>query len=190
MDKSLKKIIGQVDEKFEEVFFSLHNAVIKKIISYKKEKKLEILIYLENFVDFDEIVECEKYLKQKLCLEGVFLKVFYSEKLFDFGALKYVVEKTILASPMIGNVLKDCEFVLEEKKLKIYLKNKGAKLLLRFNADKLVRDIIKELFNLNITIEFFENDEKKEIKNNLKIKKEFVENLKEVEKDFLDEEKK
>ncbi len=196
MDISLKTLIGQVDEKFEEMFFSLHNAIVKKIVNNKEEKKLEILIYLESFVDFDEVKECEKYLKQKLCLKEVSLKVLYSEKLFGFDALKYVVEKAILLSPMIGNVLKECEFNLEEKKLKIYLKNKGAKFLLKFNADKLVRDIIKELFDLNIAVEFFENDEKKEIINTLETKKEeVIENLEEQKKNvevleqdvFLDE---
>ena len=196
MDISLKTLIGQVDKKFEEMFFSLHNAIVKKIVNHKEEKKLEILIYLESFVDFDEVKECEKYLKQKLCLKEVCLKVLYSEKLFGFDALKYVVEKAILLSPMIGNVLKECEFNLEEKKLKVYLKNKGAKFLLKFNADKLVRDIIKELFDLNIAVEFFENDEKKEIINTLETKKEeVIENLEEQKKNvevleqdvFLDE---
>ncbi len=160
----VKDIIVFFDEKFELKFSSFKEGKIEKVVYFEKEKKLEIFIRLKTLVEMEEFISFEKYLKKMFCLNVVCLKLSYSAELFNINSMQYVFNQVKLVSPVVGNVLKGCDVVLKQGKVIIFLKTKGAALLLKIKADLKIKKIIKEQFGLNVSVELVEPSEKENFK--------------------------
>lgn len=160
MEISLKQIGGLIGLNFEGNFKMLEDGKILKFKLFRKEKRLEILIFFQNFVDCDEISEFEEYFAKKLFLKKVILEVSYKKELFSVDCFKYILEKTKQISPLVGNVLQGSDVLLKEKEVEIFLKTKGADFLIKLKGDKIVEKIIKDWFDISCCVKLIEFEQK------------------------------
>lgn len=159
---------------------NLINAEIENINLFKKSKKIEIKLNTQEQVQIDEISNFEDYLKERFQIEKADIIIqnrekgawphFYKDIKNDWkDIVKYLSKKFPLCRAILGT----SNIELEENKIIVSLKTKGADFLHSYEIDKDIGNIVSNLYGVRCKVEYRE-DLSKDI---IKEQEEYLENL-------------
>ncbi len=135
---------------------SLTLCQIISINLYKKTNKLELKLQAKEKIILKNLEEFEKYLKERFNIDYVAIKIEYEEKpnfsirdewenLINYMAKSYPISKAFLSESELeenGNIIQ------------IHLAVKGADILVARGIDKILENLISNIYNQNKKIEF------------------------------------
>lgn len=155
MDKTIKEIFRDYDSNS----FSLNAGKIKSINLFKKTNKLELVIISEEFIKIEDIYSFEQYLKKRFNIFEVNVKIEYTHKI-DVDIEKewnliicYMAHK----HPLSKAFLKNSTIQIEDGIITINMAMKGKMVLEAKGFDKILSDIIENIYGLKYKINFVEN---------------------------------
>ena len=161
--------------------FALADGLIQNINLYKKTGKLEIYLLTDSSISMCEILNFEKYIKNRFPNIKVLefkntIKSTKEEKieflLNDWDNLvKYMQGKV----PLIKAFMKDSEVVLEDNVLVVNLCVKGKELLIKEKFDTRIAGFIKNIYDVSLSLEFRETDCQKTEKEFKELKAKMIE---------------
>lgn len=173
--KKVKEIFNDYEEESE-----ILDAKLKEINLYKKTNKLEVnLILGNNIINLKSLSKFEEYLKNRFNIDNVVIKVEYNcnkvniEEIWE-DLVIYLSNKY----HSIRKLLNNSTIRVENNTITVSLVVIGAEFLRVRNFDKMIEDIIKNLYGLRYKVNFIE-DITEEVFNmyceqNKKIEKELI----------------
>ncbi len=179
--KEAIKKMEQKPKKVGEIFSdyktnaNIKYAEVKGLNIIKKTNTLQVILYLDEYIEIKEIWYFENFLKERFKFQHIDLKIEYHEKVEKKEIQKewkniiaYMSHKYPLAKPML---LLKSELQVKENNLLIEMHIKGADFLKAKKTDKELQKTIKNLFGKEYTIEITEKisaNEMKEIQETIK----------------------
>ncbi len=160
-------------KKVEEIFSdyktnsNLKYAEIKSLNMIKKTNTLQVILYLDEYIEIKEIWYFENFLKQRFQLEHIDVTIQYHEKVEKKAVpeewkniIAYMSHKYPLAKPML---LLKSDVEVEENTIHIKMHIQGADFLKAKKTDQELQKTIKNLFGEEYIIDLTEDLSKKEI---------------------------
>lgn len=160
-------------KKVEEIFSdyktnsNLKYAEIRSLNMIKKTNTLQIILYLDEYIEIKEIWYFENFLKQRFQLEHIDVTIEYHEKVEKKAIpeewkniIAYMSHKYPLAKPML---LLKSDVEVEEKNIHIKMHIKGVDFLKAKKTDQELQKTIKNLFGDEYVIDITEDLSKEEI---------------------------
>ena len=148
---------------------NLLNSIIKNINIYKKTNKIILEIYTEEVIKLKELVDFEKYLKNRFAIEFVDTIIEYKEgiELPDIQSdwkiiAAYMANRHPITRPILSGSIAE----VDEGKLNVILSYKGADLMNSRGFDKELADLIKNLYGKTYVVKYIENINEEELKKN------------------------
>ena len=170
-----KTKIGEVFSDYQ-TSSNIKYATITALNVIKKEKKLQVIIYFDEYVEIKEIWYFEKFLKERFQFEQIDIKINYHDRVEKKSIkeewrniIAYMAHKYPLTKPML---LLKSDIEVNGKDILIKMHIKGADFL---RAKKTDQELAKVLFNL------FGEEYKIEIREELS--REEIDKIKETHKD-------
>ena len=143
-------------------------AEVKSLNVIKKTNTLQVVLYLDEYIEIKEIWYFENFLKQRFQFEQVDIKIEYHENVEQKPILEewkniiaYMSHKYPLAKPML---LLKSDIEVEDNIIKVKMHIKGADFLKAKKTDQELKKTIKNLFGKDYIIDITENLSEKEIK--------------------------
>ena len=162
--KTIKEIFA--DYKAET---NLLNCKINNIIIFKIKNKIVLEIYSEENIKLKELVDFEKYLKNRFSIEFVDTIIKYSENVI----LPNIEEEwKIIAAymanrhPIIRPILSGSVAEIKDNSMNVILSFKGAEMMNSRNMDRELEDIIKNLYGKTYKIKYIEKINEEEVRKN------------------------
>ncbi len=169
----MKKEVSEKAKKVEEIFSdyktnsNLKYAEIRSLNMIKKTNTLQIILYLDEYIEIKEIWYFENFLKQRFQLEHIDVTIEYHEKVEKKAIpeewkniIAYMSHKYPLAKPML---LLKSDVEVEEKNIHIKMHIKGVDFLKAKKTDQELQKTIKNLFGDEYVIDITEDLSKEEI---------------------------
>ncbi len=140
---------------FEGRNFSLVNkGEIKKIEVSKDRLNLKLLVNFNNLVDLADLQNCEKFLMKELNLKQVEICCMFDLPFFSFEAANFVLQKTKVLMPLIGEMLEGGEISVTGDDLNISLEKNITYSLKKLNAANKIKSLIKQFFGFDFNVNF------------------------------------
>ncbi len=162
----MQKVIKDVFQDYKKEN-NILNAYIQKMNLYKKSNKLEIEIKSENQLIIDELADFETYLSTRFSITTIESKITYPEMELkctidqDWNKIiKYIEAKF----PVTKAILKDSTFSIKENNIILNLKNKSSEFLHAYSVDRVLENLLFNLYGKRYKIEYNENVTEEEIK--------------------------
>ena len=157
----MSNIIKDVFKDYKEEN-SIINAKIENIDLFKKSKKLEIKLKVEQAVKISDISSFEDYLKNRFQIQQVIINIENEKRgakpLFTMQEdWEKIVEYLSKNFPLCKAILNESKLEIEENIVFIVLKTKSADFLHFHNIDKEIEHIILNLYGINCKVEYKEN---------------------------------
>ncbi len=155
MEKTIKEIFRDYDSNS----FSLNAGKIKSINLFKKTNKLELVIIAEDFIKIEDIYSFEQYLKKRFNIFEINVKIEYTKKIeVDIEKewnliICYMAHK----HPLSKAFLKNSTIQIENSTIIINMVMKGKMVLEAKGFDKIISQIIEDIYGLKYSIKFVEN---------------------------------
>ena len=155
-----KKKIGEIFSDYK-TSSNLKYAEITALNVIKKENKLEVDIYFDEYLDIKELWFFEKFLRERFQFSNIDIKIDYHESVKKKtikeewrNIIAYMAHKYPLTKPML--LLKSD---IEENQNNILIKMhiKGADFLRAKRTDKELKKVLKNLFQTDYNIELIED---------------------------------
>ena len=170
-----------------EVFTDFKNgqnildAEIENVNLYKKTGKLEVDLKLSCKISIDDIDNFEEYLKNQFKIGKVSFRINYASTKIENSLsndwesiLKYLSK----SFPLIKSFLTNSKIEQDKKTVNIILKTANSSFLHSYNIDKVLEDLILNLYNIRVKVEY-----KEELEKGYKEKqKKYLEDLGKIEK--------
>ncbi len=160
-------------KKVEEIFSdyktnsNLKYAEIRSLNVIKKTNTLQVILYLDEYIEIKEIWYFENFLKQRFQFEHIDINIEYHEKVEKKSIpeewkniIAYMSHKYPLAKPML---LLKSDVTVEEKTIHIKMHIQGADFLKAKKTDQELQKTIKNLFGEEYIIDLTEDLSKKEM---------------------------
>lgn len=160
-------------KKVEEIFSdyktnsNLKYAEVRSLNMIKKTNTLQVILYLDEYIEIKEIWYFENFLKQRFQLEHIDVTIQYHEKVEKKAIpeewkniIAYMSHKYPLAKPML---LLKSEVEVKENTIHIKMHIKGADFLKAKKTDQELQKTIKNLFGQEYVIDITEDLSKKEM---------------------------
>ncbi len=155
MEKTIKEIFKDYDSNS----FSLNAGKIKSINLFKKTNKLELVIIADEFIKIEDIYSFEQYLKKRFNIFEVTVKIEYTNQI-DVDIEKewnliicYMAHK----HPLSKAFLKNSTIQIENNSITVNMIMKGKMVLDAKGFDKIISQIIEDIYGLKYNIKFVEN---------------------------------
>lgn len=154
-DKMLKEIFKDF-----EINSNIINTKIKSINLYKKTNKLEVNILSDKPIKIKDIGAFEKYLIKRFMLKETLIHVNYVEGIENNFLDEWddILDYLSYKHPLTKALLKDSILNLDGNNLNISLKLSGSDILYGRNMDKILSDLIFNVFNQKLKIKYMDND--------------------------------
>ena len=155
MDKTIKEIFRDYDSNS----FSLNAGKIKSINLFKKTNKLELVIVANEFIKIEDIYSFEQYLKKRFNIFEVNVKIEYTNKIdVDIEKeWKLIICYMAHKHPLSKAFLKDSTIQIENCTITVNMVMKGKMVLDAKGFDKIISQIIEDIYGLKYNIKFIEN---------------------------------
>ena len=150
-------------------------AEVRGLNVIKKTNTLQVILYLDEYIEIKEIWYFENFLKERFKFQHIDIEMQYHEKVEKKpivdewkNIIAYMSHKYPLAKPML---LLKSEVEVKDNTIAIEMHIKGAEFLKAKKTDKELQKTIKNLFEKEYAIEISENistSEMNEIKENIK----------------------
>ena len=158
-----RKIIDEVFNDYEDKT-NIVKCEINNVKMFKKANKLELEIVSNNIVEVKELANFENYLRKRFQIKEVDVRIKYEHQIEDHiieeqwkDALWYIS----LKYPFAKVILKNCIMSIQQNKVSIKLKVKGAEFLIARGIVKVLEEFFFSQYNRNLKVDIFEElDEK------------------------------
>lgn len=159
MDEQAKKV-GEIFSDYK-TNANIKYAEIKSLNVIKKTKTLQVILYIDEYIEIKEIAYFEEFLKERFKFENINIEIQYHEKT-EKRTIKeewkniiiYMSNKYPLAKPML---LLKSDIEIKENTIYIKMHIKGADFLKAKKTDKELQKTIKNLFGKEYVIDLTEN---------------------------------
>ena len=166
MSEKAKKI-GEIFSDYK-TNSNLKYAEVKSLNMIKKTNTLQVMLYLDEYIEIKEIWYFENFLKQRFQIEHIDVTIQYHEKVEKKAIpeewkniIAYMSHKYPLAKPML---LLKSDVEVEKNTIYIKMHIKGADFLKAKKTDQELQRTIKNLFGEDYVIDLTEDLSKEEIK--------------------------
>ena len=167
MNEAIKKIKDIfVDYKADT---NILNCEIKNINIFKKTNKIILEIHSEENIKLKELVDFEKYLKNRFLIEFVDTIIEYNQ---DVVLPNLEEEWKIVAAymanrhPITRPILSGSVAEIKDNSMNIILAFRGAEMMNSRNFDKELEEIIKNLYGKTYKIKYIEKIDEEEVRKN------------------------
>lgn len=146
---------------------NLKYAEVRSLNMIKKTNTLQVMLYLDEYIEIKEIWYFENFLQQRFQIEHIDVTIQYHEKVEKKAIpeewkniIAYMSHKYPLAKPML---LLKSDVEVEENTIHIKMHIKGADFLKAKKTDQELQKTIKNLFGEDYVIDLTEDLSKKEM---------------------------
>ncbi len=155
----MEKTIKEIFKDYNSNSFALNSAKIKNINLFKKTNKLEVQIVSQEFIKIADLYEFERYLEKRFNIKEVNIYVQY-EKEVDIDLkeewgdiIKYMSYK----HPLVKAMLKNSSIEIENDNLVVNLALKAKEVLEARKFDKILSEIIENIYSRKLKVKYIEN---------------------------------
>ena len=153
----MQQLVKEIFKDYKEE----NNITASEILSinlYKKTNKLELKLKAKERFLLEELEKFENYLRERFSIEHIAIKVEYEiaselditeewENIVNYMAKSYPISKAFLA----GSILQENENIIE-----VYLRVKGADILKARGIDKVLINLLSNIYGQNRQVVFFD----------------------------------
>ncbi len=160
--KTVEEIFGDYP-----VETKIKNASIVKINLFKKSNKLELDLLSKEYVTPRELLEFEKYLKERFAIENIEISVQYEEETVIPSIQqewKQIVKYMAHKYPFTEFLLHNSRVCIQENKVVVSLAVKGADFLVARGFDKALEKTLKGLYAKRYKVTYVENLQEEDMK--------------------------
>ena len=152
--KIIKTVFSDFDNNLEIANFKLKNASL-----YKKVNKLVLNIVADKEINLEELFKFENYLRNRFKIENVVISVEY-EDYKNKKEIQDIWNNIVLylnrKYPLTKSILKNSSTENENNNLKIILAMKGAEYLTARGFNKILEELIFNLYGKKYKVEYVE----------------------------------
>ncbi len=160
------KQVKAVFADFEQMSESLAESRIEKVNFYRKSNKLEICLITNSNITSEELATFTSFLKNRFKIEDVTIKLnplnntddnlngnnnIENKIKDDFKKIIAIASKN---HPIINGLIDSSKCELVNNELKVFLINNGIDLLKQQKIDKLIADIVLDIYNFKCKVTF------------------------------------
>lgn len=159
MAKLVKDLFDDIEKNKTDNLSNLLECEIKNINLFKKSNKLQITLISNNKISLEEISFFEKYLQNKFQIEIVELEIKHNSNIEPTlnkdwqDIIKYISKKY----PLTKSILKTSSINILDNIISIEFTTKSADFLRSYKLDKILSDILLNLYGKNYRIIYQEN---------------------------------
>ncbi|OQB14228.1 MAG: DNA polymerase III PolC-type [Firmicutes bacterium ADurb.Bin193] len=153
MDMSLASLFSRVDNKYFE------NSYILKIVIKRDERSIILDAFFNELVPFSDMNLIKKSLCEAYELSQIEINPKYPPQLFNEDCLELITEYISEQKPVAMGTLSGAKAVFSDGVFTITLKNNGIETLLQNGCDELAKQLVKDMFGLDITVEIVARSE-------------------------------
>lgn len=159
MADAQEKMLKEIFKDFE-INSNIINTKIKSINLYKKTNKLEVNILSDKPIKVKDVGAFEKYLIKRFMIKEAIIHISYIDGLENNFLSEWddILDYLSYKHPLTKALLKDSILNLDGNNLNINLKLSGADILNGRNMDKVLSDLIFNVFNKKLKIKYMDND--------------------------------
>lgn len=159
MADAQEKMLKEIFKDFE-INSNIINTKIKSINLYKKANKLEVNILSDKPIKVKDVGAFEKYLIKRFMLKEALIHISYIEEIENNFLNQWddILDYLSYKHPLTKALLKDSILNLDGNNLNISLKLSGSDILYGRNMDKILSDLIFNVFNQKLKIKYIDND--------------------------------
>lgn len=159
MADAQEKMLKEIFKDFE-INSNIINTKIKSINLYKKTNKLEVNILSDKPIKVKDVGAFEKYLIKRFMLKEALIHISYIEEIENNFLNQWddILDYLSYKHPLTKALLKDSILNLDGNNLNISLKLSGSDILYGINMDKILSDLIFNVFNQKLKIKYMDND--------------------------------
>lgn len=186
MEQKQKKV-GEIFNDYK-TNANIKYAEVKNLNIIKKTNTLQVILYLDEYIEIKEIWYFENFLKERFQFEHIDIEINYHEKVQKKAItdewkniIAYMSHKYPLAKPML---LLKSKVEVEEHTIKVEMHIKGADFLRAKKTDKELQKTIKNLFGQEYKVDITEklsDSAMKEIRENIENQENKIRNDREEE---------
>ncbi len=154
-----EKMLKEIFKDFE-IDSNIINSKIKSINLYKKTNKLEINILSDKQVKVKDVGAFEKYLIKRFILKDAVIHVSYIGNIENSFLKQWddILDYLSYKHPLTKALLKESSLNLDGNSLNISLKLSGSDILYGRDMDKILSDLIFNVFNQKYKIRYIDNN--------------------------------
>ena len=154
-----EKMLKEIFKDFE-INSNIINTKIKSINLYKKANKLEVNILSDKPVKVKDVGAFEKYLVKRFMLKEAVIHVNYIEAIENNFLNQWddILDYLSYKHPLTKALLKESSLDFDGNNLNISLKLSGSDILYGRNMDKVLSDLIFNVFNQRYKIRYIDNN--------------------------------
>lgn len=159
MADAQEKMLKEIFKDFE-INSDIINTKIKSINLYKKTNKLEVNILSDKPIKVKDVGAFEKYLIKRFMLKEALIHISYIEEMENDFLKQWddILDYLSYKHPLTKALLKNSILNLDGNNLNINLKLSGSDILYGRNMDKVLSDLIFNVFNKKLKIKYIDND--------------------------------
>lgn len=178
MADAQEKMLKEIFKDFE-INSDIINTKIKSINLYKKTNKLEVNILSDKPIKVKDVGAFEKYLIKRFMLKEALIHISYIDGIEkDFlSEWDDILDYLSYKHPLTKALLRNCILDLDGNNLNIKLKLSGSDILYGGNMDKILSDLIFNVFNQKLKIKYIDNNSEEEKVKALEYRQKLQENV-------------
>ena len=154
-----EKMLKEIFKDFE-INSNIINTKIKSINLYKKTNKLEVNLLSDKQIKVKDVGAFEKYLVKRFMLKEAVINVSYIEEIENNFLEQWddILDYLSYKRPLTKALLKESSLNLDGNNLNIGLKLSGSDILYGRNMDKVLSDLIFNVFDQRYKIRYVDNN--------------------------------
>lgn len=178
MADAQEKMLKEIFKDFE-INSDIINTKIKSINLYKKTNKLEVNILSDKPIKVKDVGAFEKYLIKRFMLKDALIHISYIEGIKNDFLSEWddILDYLSYKHPLTKALLRNCILDLDGNNLNVRLKLSGSDILYGGNMDKILSDLIFDVFNQKLKIKYIDNDSEEEKVKALEYRQKLQENV-------------
>ena len=158
MEKTVKTI-KEIFKDHNSSSFALNAAKIKSINLFKKTNKLEIDITADEFIKIADLYTFERYLEKRFNIKEVIIKIEYENEIEINLKEEWndIVKYMSFKHPLAKAILKNSTVEIENNNIIVNLAFKGKEVLQARGFDKILEEIIQNIYEKKVKVKYTEN---------------------------------
>lgn len=178
MADAQERMLKEIFKDFE-INSDIINTKIKSINLYKKTNKLEVNILSDKPIKVKDVGAFEKYLIKRFMLKDALIHISYIEGIKNDFLSEWddILDYLSYKHPLTKALLRNCILDLDGNNLNVRLKLSGSDILYGGNMDKILSDLIFDVFNQKLKIKYIDNDSEEEKVKALEYRQKLQENV-------------